>query len=54
MEPWISLISDVGFPAIITLYLLHRIESKLEKLNNSITSLPQKMKELDYSSKKSS
>lgn len=53
METWISLISDVGFPAIITLYLLHRIEMKLEKLNDSITALPEKMREIEYSQKKS-
>ncbi|TFE02171.1 YvrJ family protein [Jeotgalibacillus salarius] len=29
MEQWISFISDVGFPIIVTLYLLHRIEAKL-------------------------
>ncbi|PWA09026.1 YvrJ family protein [Pueribacillus theae] len=53
METWMPLISEVGFPAVITLYLLHRIEAKLEKLNDSITALPRKMSEVKYDAKKS-
>ncbi|WP_085522525.1 YvrJ family protein [Tuberibacillus sp. Marseille-P3662] len=45
MEQWLSLISDVGFPAVVTLYLLHRIERKLDTLNQSIVMLPERMKE---------
>lgn len=52
METWLSLISDVGFPALITLYLLHRVEKKLDNLNDSITALPHKMRELELSQKK--
>lgn len=40
MEQWLSVISDVGFPIIVTLYLLNRIESKLDTLNQSIQMLP--------------
>ncbi|QOY38238.1 YvrJ family protein [Anaerobacillus isosaccharinicus] len=39
MELWIPLISEYGFPVMITLYLLHRIEVKLDTLNDSIKSL---------------
>ncbi|TLS38189.1 YvrJ family protein [Pseudalkalibacillus caeni] len=39
MEPLIPLISDVGFPIVVTLYLLHRIEKKLDTLNESIRGL---------------
>ena len=39
MEIWIPLISEYGFPVMITLYLLHRIEVKLDTLNDSIKSL---------------
>ncbi len=46
MEHWISLMSEVGFPIIITLYLLHRIEKKLEAINDSLIALPNKMREL--------
>jgi hypothetical protein len=40
MEQWIQLVSEVGFPIMVTLYLLHRIESKLDTLNASIQMLP--------------
>ena len=40
MESWMSLISDVGFPIVVTLYLLHRIEEKLDTLNDTILQLP--------------
>ncbi len=39
MEIWIPLISEYGFPIVITLYLLHRIEKKLDLLNNSMIEL---------------
>ncbi|MCA0987188.1 YvrJ family protein [Guptibacillus algicola] len=41
MESWMSLISDVGFPIVVTLYLLHRIEQKLDTLNDTILQLPE-------------
>ena len=40
MEQWLSVISEVGFPIVVTLYLLNRIESKLDTLNHSIQMLP--------------
>ena len=43
MEQWIKLVSEVGFPVIVTLYLLHRIEAKLEAVIQSIHGLAQKM-----------
>jgi hypothetical protein len=39
MGEWISLLADVGFPVVVTLYLLIRIEGKLESLNLSIAEL---------------
>lgn len=44
MEAWISLVTEVGFPIVVTFYLLHRIEGKLNDLINSIHALPEKMK----------
>jgi uncharacterized Fe-S cluster-containing protein len=41
MESWMSLVSDVGFPIVVTLYLLHRIEQKLDTLNDTILQLPE-------------
>ncbi|MBU8878721.1 YvrJ family protein [Bacillus sp. FJAT-29790] len=45
MEELIPLISELGFPIVVTLFLLHRIEAKLDVVVNSIQSLPEKLKE---------
>lgn len=42
-EQLLPFIQEVGFPIVVTLYLLHRIEVKLEKLNDSILQLPERM-----------
>ncbi|GAA0305876.1 hypothetical protein GGQ92_002855 [Gracilibacillus halotolerans] len=42
-ETWVSLITDIGFPVAVTFYLMHRIENKLDTLNESIVRLPEKM-----------
>lgn len=39
MVEWISLLAEVGFPVVVTLYLLIRIEGKLESLSLSIGEL---------------
>lgn len=44
MEEWMTFVTDLGFPIAITFYLLHRIEGKLDTLNESIRMLPEKMK----------
>ncbi len=41
MEMWLPLLAEVGFPIVVTFYLLHRIEAKLDTLNESIQLLPQ-------------
>ncbi|PPA70796.1 YvrJ family protein [Jeotgalibacillus proteolyticus] len=43
MDQWIKLVSEVGFPIIVTLYLLHRIEAKLEAVIQSIHGLSEKV-----------
>lgn len=50
MEQLLPLISDVGFPVVITLYLLHRIENKLDQLNESIQQLPKQLDKSYYRS----
>ena len=45
METWMSFVTDVGFPIVVTFYLLHRIEAKLNDLIESIHDLPDKMGE---------
>jgi len=34
MEQWLSFIQDVGFPIIVSFYLLHRIETKLVAIHD--------------------
>ncbi|WP_338754950.1 YvrJ family protein [Bacillus sp. FJAT-52991] len=41
---WINLISEVGFPILITLYLLHRMEAKIDQLTQSIKDLAVSLK----------
>jgi hypothetical protein len=45
MDQLIPLISEVGFPIVVTLYLLYRIESKLDLVVQSIQNLPEWLKE---------
>ncbi|MBY0099409.1 YvrJ family protein [Mesobacillus maritimus] len=52
MQELIPLISEVGFPVVVTLYLLHRIEAKLDTVVQSIQNLPNQMKENDYQDRK--
>ncbi|MBP1081205.1 MULTISPECIES: YvrJ family protein [Bacillus] len=46
MDVWMQWISEVGFPIIVTFYLLHRIEQKLDQLNQSIQSIPVRQQEI--------
>ncbi len=39
----IKMIGNVGFPIVVTLYLLHRIESKLEGVIVAIEKLPRQL-----------
>lgn len=42
-----QLVANLGFPAIVTMYLLVRIEGKLENLSISINSLSSNISELN-------
>lgn len=44
MTEWFTLVSDVGFPLVVTLYLLHRIEAKLDTVVLSIQHLTDEVK----------
>lgn len=41
MEQWIMLIQEIGFPIIVSFYLLHRIETKLEAIYSVLVTLNQ-------------
>ncbi len=45
MEQWLPLIQEVGFPILVTFYLLHRIETKLDSVIESIQTLPVRVME---------
>ena len=42
-----QLVANIGFPAIVTMYLLVRIEAKLENLSISINDLNSNISELN-------
>jgi hypothetical protein len=48
MEQLLPFVSEIGFPIVVTLYLLHRIEAKLSMLNDSIQGLPAELREQLY------
>lgn len=43
MEDLVSVIGNVGFPIAVTLYLLQRIESKLDSVIVAIEKLPNQL-----------
>ncbi|MGW6299902.1 YvrJ family protein [Peribacillus butanolivorans] len=45
MDQILPFISDIGFPIIVTLYLLHWIETKLDTLNETLVELPDRLQE---------
>ncbi|CEG26964.1 YvrJ family protein [Bacillus sp. B-jedd] len=43
MDQILPIISEVGFPIAVTLYLLYRIETRLDMVVQSIQDLPMKL-----------
>ena len=39
MEQWIQLIQEIGFPVVVSFYLLHRIESRLEAIRDVLVAI---------------
>ncbi|MGE7918340.1 YvrJ family protein [Viridibacillus sp. NPDC093762] len=39
MEQWLTFIQEIGFPIVVSFYLLHRVESKLELIHDVLVSL---------------
>jgi hypothetical protein len=44
MEQLLSFIQDVGFPIVVTFYLLYRVETKLDDVIHSIQTLPERIR----------
>lgn len=43
VELWVPLISEYGFPVVVTLYLLNRLERKLDRVTEAVEKLPAKL-----------
>lgn len=41
MEEWVNLVQEIGFPILVSFYLLHRIETKLEAIHTALISIHQ-------------
>ena len=41
MEQWLTLVQEIGFPIIVSFYLLYRIENKLEAIHTALLSIKQ-------------
>lgn len=39
MEEWIMFVQEIGFPIIVSFYLLSRIETKLEAIHTALISI---------------
>lgn len=39
MEQWLQLVQEIGFPIIVSFYLLHRLETKLENIHLALLNL---------------
>ncbi len=46
MEEWMPLISNLGFPIVVTLYLLVRVERKLEELGHRLSEMAKAISKL--------
>ncbi len=45
IELWIPLIGEYGFPIAITLYLLHRLEQKIDRVIMAVEGLPERLED---------
>ncbi|MGN7115798.1 YvrJ family protein [Lysinibacillus odysseyi] len=36
MEQWITFIQEIGFPIVVSFYLLYRIENKLDAIHTAL------------------
>lgn len=43
VDVWIPLLAEYGFPVVVTFYLLHRLEKKLDNVTVAVEQLPDKL-----------
>ncbi|MDM5333720.1 YvrJ family protein [Ureibacillus composti] len=41
MQEWVMLVQEIGFPILVSFYLLYRIETKLEAIHTALLSMNQ-------------
>lgn len=46
MQSWATLISNLGFPVVISIYLLVRFERKIETLESTIQTLAEVIRQI--------
>ena len=39
MDQWVAIIQEIGFPVVVSFYLLHRIESRLEAIRDALVAI---------------
>lgn len=39
MDQWVAIIQEIGFPVVVSFYLLHRIESRLEDIRDALVAI---------------
>lgn len=39
MEQFVGFVSELGFPIVVSFYLLHRVETKLDAIHEALLSL---------------
>lgn len=42
MEQWLNMVSNIGFPILISFYLLHRVEVKLDAIHDVLISIKER------------
>ncbi|MFJ5763843.1 YvrJ family protein [Lysinibacillus sp. NPDC093210] len=42
MEQWLNMVSNIGFPILMSFYLLHRVEVKLDAIHEVLVSIKER------------
>ncbi|MBP3951218.1 YvrJ family protein [Bacillus suaedae] len=43
LNVWMPLLGEYGFPVMVTIYLLYRLEQKIDNVTTAIDRLPEKL-----------
>jgi hypothetical protein len=42
VEQWLNMVSNIGFPILMSFYLLHRVEVKLDAIHEVLVSIKER------------